>query len=102
MCDSRCASDSGMAVGPEFEVEAEKTYPVEIMIGEIPGGFFSLALMIEEIGATYEKDPAGFPILPLFRLDGSPPSNELTGEAPPISNDGPIWKPATGALKREL
>ena len=92
----------GMAVGPEFEVEAEKTYPVEIMIGEIPGGFFSLALMIEEIGATYEKDPAGFPILPLFRLDGSPPSNELTGEAPPISNDGPIWKPATGALKREL
>jgi hypothetical protein len=91
----------GVAVGPEFEVEAGKTYPVEIMISEIPGGLFSMALMIEEVGTTYEKDPAGFPILPLFRIDGSPPP-DLKGQAPPISKEGPIWKFVTGATKREI
>ena len=80
----------GIALGPEFSVEEGKTYPVDIMIGEIPGGSFSLYLMIEEVGATYQKDPAGFPILPLFRLDASPPA-DMKGEAPPISQEGPVW-----------
>ncbi|GAA5117697.1 hypothetical protein JIN84_17005 [Luteolibacter yonseiensis] len=91
----------GVAVGPEFSVEEGKTYPVEILISEIPGGLFSMALMIEEVGVTYEKDPAGFPILPLFRIDGTPPA-DLKGQAPPISKDGPIWKFVTGATKREI
>jgi hypothetical protein len=91
----------GVAVGPEFNVEAGKTYPVEIMISEIPGGLFSMCLMIEEVGVTYEKDPAGFPILPLFRIDGNPPA-DIKGQAPPIAKDGPIWKFVTGATKREI
>jgi hypothetical protein len=92
----------GMALGPEFEVEAGKTYPIEILIGEIPGGFFSVSLLIEEIGATYQKDPAGFPILPLFRLDRSPPSDELKGEAPPYDPNGPVWEFVPGATRREI
>lgn len=91
----------GFAVGPEFSVEAGRTYPIEILIGEIPGGFFSLSLMIEEVGATYEKDPAGFPILPLFQLDANPPA-QLPGEQPPIAPNGPIWKFAAGATKRDI
>ncbi|RYD18817.1 MAG: hypothetical protein EOP88_21270 [Verrucomicrobiaceae bacterium] len=91
----------GMAVGPTFNVEAGKTYPIEILIGEIPGGYFSVCLMIEEVGATYEKDPAGFPILPLFQLDNIPPA-EMPGEQPPIAKDGPVWKFAAGATKRDI
>ncbi len=82
----------GFAVGPEFEVRANTTYPIEILIGEIPGGFFSVNLMIEEIGVNYEKDPMGAPILPLFRLDNSLPDPNASGEAPPIDPNGPVWK----------
>jgi hypothetical protein len=92
----------GMAVGPEFEVEYGKTYPIEILIGEIPGGYFSVSLMIEEVGATYQKDPAGYPILPLFWLDNSQPNPDLKGEAPPFDPNGPIWKFVPGATKRDI
>ncbi len=92
----------GMAVGPEFEVRDGQTCPIEILIGEIPGGYFSVSLLIEEIGATYQKDPAGFPILPLFRLDNSLPSAELNGEAPPYDPNGPVWKFVPGAMKRDI
>ncbi len=91
----------GEAVGPEFEVQAGRTYPIEIMIGEIPGGFFSLELMIEEIGATYQKDPAGFPILPLFRLDTGLP-DPPTGEAPPFDPNGPVWPFAQGSANLDI
>jgi len=91
----------GEAVGPEFEVQAGKTYPVEIMIGEIPGGSFSLELMIEEIGATYQKDPAGFPILPLFRLDNGVP-DPPKGQAPPFDPNGPIWPFAPGSANQDI
>ncbi|GAA5117693.1 hypothetical protein JIN84_17010 [Luteolibacter yonseiensis] len=91
----------GLAVGPEFNVEEGKTYPIDIMIGEIPGGYFSVALMIEEVGATYEKDPAGFPILPLFRLDTVPPA-DMKGESPPISQEGPVWKFVPGAAQKDI
>ncbi len=91
----------GLAVGPEFQVEAGKTYPVEIMIGEIPGGFFALDLLIEEIGANYQKDSAGFPILPLFRLDNSVP-DPPQGDAPPFDPNGLIWPFAPGSANREI
>ena len=92
----------GMAVGPEFQAEAGRTYPIEILIAEIPGGHFSVSLLIEEIGATYQKDPAGFPILPLFRLDNSLPDPAMEGEVPPFDPNGPIWKFVPGATKREI
>jgi len=90
----------GLAVGPEFQVEAGKTYPIEIMIGEIPGGFFSLELLIEEIGAKYGKDPAGFPVLPLFRLDHSLP--EAKPDSAPFDPDGPVWPFASSTGNREI
>lgn len=82
----------GFAVGPEFTVKEGNAYPIEILIGEIPGGFFGVSLLIEEIGATYEKAATGAPILPLFRLDNSLPDPKMEGPAPRYANDGPIWK----------
>jgi hypothetical protein len=92
----------GLAVGPEFQVNAGSSYPIEIMISEIPGGLFSTALLIQESGVSYPKDPAGYPILPLFRLDHSLPDPALTGEAPPYAMDGPVWKLVPGASFRDI
>ena len=86
----------GLAVGPEFEVNAGTDYPIEILISEIPGGFFAAYLMIEEIGATYQKDKTGSPILPVFRLDSNPPAQ---GEGPPFDPNGPVWQLTSGRGK---
>lgn len=82
----------GFAVGPEITVRAGASYPVEILIGEIPGGYFGVSLLIEEIGEKYEKAATGAPILPLFRLDESLPDPNLQGPAPRYATSGPVWK----------
>lgn len=91
----------GLAVGPEFEVESGKVYPIEIMIGEIPGGAFALELLIQETGASYQKDGSGNPILPLFRLDQTMP-DAGGGGAAPFATDGPIWPAAKGRALLEI
>ncbi len=93
---------NGLAIGPEFEVQAGKTYPVEILISEIPGGLFSTYLLIQEEGVEYKKDPAGCPILPIFRLDNSQPDPSLKGEAPPYDPNGPVWKGVSGGPRRDI
>jgi len=80
----------GLAAGLEFEAQEGVSYPIEILIGESPGGFFFGYLLIEEIGAQYQKDPSGSPILPLFRLDNNPPA--VTKPGPPFDPNGPVWK----------
>jgi hypothetical protein len=92
----------GFAVGPEFEAKAGQTYPIEILIGEIPGGYFNVSLLIEEIGVNYEKDPGGSPILPLFRVDPSLPNPDLKGEAPPFDPNGPVWKVVEGGPTADI
>ena len=92
----------GLAVGPEFQVTAGSTYPIEILISEIPGGIFSTSLLIQEEGVTYQKDAAGLPVLPLFRLDHSLPDPEMKGEAPPYDPNGPVWKFVPGGVKEDI
>lgn len=92
----------GVAVGPEFQVTAGTTYPIEILISEIPGGLFSTALLIQEDGVNYPKDPSGSPILPLFRLDRSSPDPKLEGEAPPYDPNGPVWETTESGIKRDI
>jgi hypothetical protein len=81
----------GLAEGAEFEVVGGKPYPIEILISEIPGGRFCAALLIEEIGATYNKASNGSPIYHLFRTDSSLPKTE-GDNVPPFDPSGPIWK----------
>ena len=80
----------GLAVGLEFEAKEGTSYPIEILIGETPGGKFFGYLLIEEVGAQYQKDTTGSPILPLFRLDNNPPA--ITTPGPPFDPNGPVWK----------
>lgn len=87
----------GLAIGSEFEAVAGRSYPIEILISEIPGGLFCASLLIEEVGAKYEKSPSGAPVLPLFRLDsGLPQVDPKADNAPPFDAGGPIWKRVSG------
>jgi hypothetical protein len=87
----------GIAAGAEFEAESGKPYSIEILISEIPGGLFCASLLIEEVGATYQKTPEGWPVLPLFRLDhSSPPQSTGDDNVPPFAPDGPVWKRLPG------
>lgn len=92
----------GLVAGAEFEVKQGRSYPIEIMISEIPGGSFGVYLLIEEIGAKYEKAPGGAPILPIFRLDGSLPDTSGKSQFPPFDPAGPIWKSVAGGAKKDL
>ncbi|MFD0894502.1 hypothetical protein KBB96_06220 [Luteolibacter ambystomatis] len=90
----------GCMLGTEFEARQGSSYPLEILISEIPGGVFGASLFIEEIGATYGKAPTGAPILPLFRLDGDlPPVPVDTAASPPFDPSGPVWKLVSGQIK---
>jgi hypothetical protein len=82
----------GFAVGPEIEVKAGQSYPIEILISEIPGGFFSASLLFQESGVEYPKTPEGSPILPIFRFDQTIPDGTNQDDAPPFDPNGPVWK----------
>lgn len=92
----------GLAVGKEFEAEAGKTYPIEILISEIPGGLFCASLLIEEIGQKYTASPSGAPIFPLFRLDSELPAATTVDNAPPYDPQGPVWKRVQGRGKLDF
>lgn len=95
-------SIGGLGVGPVFEVQVGKNYPIDILISEIPGGLFGAVLMIEEIGEKYEVTSDGSPILPLFRMDSGLPAPTKADNAPPYASDGPVWKVVNERGKAEI
>ena len=79
--------------GDAIDVRAGVPYPIEILIGESPGGRCAFALMLEKEGATYKKDARGNPILPVFRLADSKMPPLEPGETLPVYEErGPLWK----------
>ena len=89
----------GLTAGREFTVQKGKTYPIEILISEVPGGFFGFAVLIQQKeGGAYDNSR-----LDLFRTNFStPPSaadlqhmlqGHLGGavEMPRFNGDAPIW-----------
>lgn len=84
--------------GDPVSVSAGNSYPMEIVIGEKPGGEFNAFLLLEKVGAHAEKGGAGSPSLPIFKLA---PSNTATrtDHAPEVAADTPwsVWKATSGA-----
>lgn len=87
----------GLAVGRKFEAKAGQSYPIEILICEIPGGSFGACLLMEREGEKYEKSPTGAPILPLFSLDHTGASS-AEANGPPFTDESPRWKVVQGKL----
>jgi len=56
-----------LKAGPWIKLHAGQSYPIEVLLGELPGGVFYGFLMLQEQGVTYPTRPNGSPILPLFQ-----------------------------------
>lgn len=94
----------GMCSGDVFSVEAGKSYPIEVMISEIPGGKFGFVLLIEDVDSPpAQKDGTGSPIFQLFRTNFAEPNVDelyknmkepLPGERSevPYDKDSLIWQ----------
>jgi hypothetical protein len=89
--------DGDLWIGKWFQVERGKSYPIEILISELPGGYFTACLMIEERGMFYPARTfpplAGKPAYPVFQTKkGIPiPKRESTMTPPPGAP--PNWRP---------
>jgi len=83
-------ADFGYHLGEYFRVEQGAIYPIEILLGEVPGGSFLAHLMIEEQGVEYAKDGSGNPVLPVFQVVASPVPDGP--HLPPVDRESPtVW-----------
>ena len=82
-----------VAIGDSFDVSSSEHYEMEVLIGELPGGQFSVFLQLEKEGVEYAKDSAGCSILPLFKLAASEAAAK-GDNMPEIAKDTSwsIWK----------
>ena len=83
----------GHRVGRTFEVRKGDVFDLEVLVGESPGGQFYAFLFIERVGGSYDKDPAGQPIVPFFEMIEGERGTKLDGKAPPASPGTEFWQP---------
>ena len=93
---NRVWNKKGLMPGDWINVSQGQTYPIEILIGERPGGALEYYLMIEEEGVKYGGAPNA-PLLPLFRVGGEPVP-EISPKGYPFAKDGPVWKAKSSPL----
>ena len=62
------AADDFLIAGDWFEMKQGDIIDLDVIIGERPGGLFNAFLMIQKKGETYQNDPAGHPIFPIFQV----------------------------------
>ena len=80
------------AFGDWIDLKASESYNMEVLLGEKPGGFFLVFLMVEREGDSYRKRSDGCPILPLFRLStAKPPKVDNPALVPEYKEGGPVW-----------
>jgi PA14 domain len=75
------------------DIRAGVAYPMEVLIGERPGGLFVGYLLLEKQGVEYKKDKTGAPKLPIFKLSPSdmPKGGKVAPEAAPDTTWS-VWK----------
>lgn len=90
----------GVTAGCEIDVEEGKTYPIEVLVSEIPGGAFGFVLLTQKKSETgYDNNS-----FDLFRTNFSNPNKEDLQkmiseegcsmgpmEMPVFNEDSPIW-----------
>lgn len=112
----------GIQTGPKFHVKEGKTYPIQIILSEIPGSEFGFCLLIEELAngnaPTGQYKPGDAPTVAIFRTNETLPDlkeieeelkkdgqNYAVGnplEVPPFLEDSPIWKVKSNARRRSI
>jgi hypothetical protein len=76
--------------GEWFRLSAGKTYPLEILMGEVPGIDLAMFLMIQEKGVDYPQRPDNRgPILPVFQTAPTKlPKIDAEKNAPTVAEEG--------------
>ncbi len=84
-------------VGDWITLEPGVPLPMEVLLGEVPGGHFDAMLVVEVKGGEYERNRQGGPILPMFTTEI--PSHEILDAIIPILmpgeaslTNGPVFK----------
>jgi len=60
-------------IGDWFTLEPGVPIEMEALICEVPGGTFTMMLLVEEEGVDYPENEDGMPILPIFKTMVTPP-----------------------------
>lgn len=76
--------------GEWFEVQKGSQYPVEVLIGESPGGYFSALLYIQEKGVTYPSRSVGGLALPVFQTSPTEIRNYVNERSGPAISSEPL------------
>jgi hypothetical protein len=78
--------------GDWMELNSNRIYNLDVIIGERPGGLCDAFLLVEKQGEHYEMTPEG-PILPIFQVAPyDTPVPNLPKHAPLFTTGGPVWK----------
>jgi hypothetical protein len=94
-------SEFGYHLGSYFRVEEGEIYPLEILLGEVPGGNFFAHLMIEEKDVDYGVHASGYPVLPVFQVVSAqvpdvprlPPVDRESPSVWPVVSEPPVTEP---------
>ncbi len=54
--------------GKWMKLNQELIYPIEIIVGEVPGGGFKAYMLVEKEGVKYDTASGGYPVLPVFQM----------------------------------
>lgn len=111
----------GIQTGSKFHVKEGQTYPIDIIISEIPGNEFGFCLLIEELetgkAPTGKYEVGDAPKLAIFRTNDTLPDLKEIEEAltkdgdyrvgrqlevPPFLEDSPVWKTEAKGPRRNI
>ncbi len=78
-----------LRVGDTFEANTIETMKVDVLMGDMPGGFYSAFLLIVDESRVYPTGKGGVPLYPIFQL--GPGAINRPGDQPPHSTDQDPW-----------
>jgi len=64
----RCFTSRYLIYGDWVELRSIETHRIDILVGERPGGMIGGVLLVQREGASYETEPNGRPVLPIFAV----------------------------------
>ncbi len=84
----------GFVAGEWINLDSNQAYPMQVILGERPGGQYWGYLFVEKEGESYKKNAKGDPELPIFRVRRgiTEESSDPKGWSAPFMKEGPVWK----------
>ncbi len=89
----KSGKEQGYVIGDWFHMTKGKPVDMEVLIGEMPGGWFYCRLLIEQDGVEYPKGSDGRPILPIFKTQPIPEKliPQMKIDPGVATADGPVF-----------